>query len=126
MIHALMVTSSPDSFLQMDSTFAENDVEAIWADSGSSAITMISERSFDIVIADEALRDMTGLDLAKKLISKNPMLNIVLVSSLPSHAFHEVSEGLGILIQLPPSPKKSDAEKLLERLNNILALTKKI
>jgi DNA-binding response OmpR family regulator len=125
MIHALLVTSRSGSFSHLDSAFAENDVAAIWAESGNSALSMISERSFDIIIADEALRDMTGLDLAKKLISKNPMLNIVLASSLPSHAFHEVSEGLGILMQIPPSPQKSDAEKMLEHLKNILTLTKK-
>jgi len=125
MLHALLVTSSPGSFSQLDSTFSENDVETIWAESGNSSISIILERAFDIIIADESLRDMTGLDLAKKLISKNPMLNIVLVSALSSKDFHEASEGLGILMQLPPDPQKADAEKLLERLNHILLLTKK-
>jgi DNA-binding response OmpR family regulator len=125
MIHALLVTSSPGSFSQLDSAFFENDVEAIWAESGNSALSLILKQPFDLIIADESLRDMTGLELAKKLISKNPMFNIVLVSALSSKDFHEASEGLGILMQLPPVPQKADAEKLLEHLNHILLLTKK-
>jgi DNA-binding response OmpR family regulator len=124
MIHALLVTSRSGSFSHLDSAFAENDVAAIWAESGNSALSMILERSFDIIITDESLRDMTGLDLTKKIISTNPMLNIALVSALSSDEFHEASEGLGILMQLSPIPKKSEAENLLERLNHILSLTK--
>lgn len=124
MIHALLVTSRSGSFSHLDSAFAENDVAAIWAESGNSALSMILERSFDIIITDESLRDMAGLDLAKKIISTNPMLNIALVSALSSDEFHEASEGLGILMQLSPIPKKSEAENLLERLNHILSLTK--
>jgi DNA-binding response OmpR family regulator len=126
MIQALLVTSSPGSFSQLDSTFSKNDVETIWAESGNSALSMILEgSSFDIIILNESLRDMGGIELAKKLISKNPMLNLALVSALSSKDFHEASEGLGILMQLPPNPQKADAEKLLEHLNHILLLTKK-
>ena len=125
MIQALLVTLRPGSFSQLDSAFSENDVEATWAESGNSALSMILERTFDIIIADESLRDMTGLELAKKLITKNPMLNIALISTLSAKDFHEASEGLGILMQLPPVPQKSDAEKLLEHLKHILLLTRK-
>lgn len=125
MIQALLVSSSRDSFSCLDSIFTENEVRAVWTESGGDALSMISNQSFDLIIADETLRDMTGLDLAKKSISINPMLNIAIVSALSSHDFHEASEGLGILMQLPPVPKKSDAKKLLKHLNNILTLTKK-
>jgi DNA-binding response OmpR family regulator len=125
MIQALLVSANRDSFSDLESVLTENDIIATWAESGSKVLSMISDRSFDIIISDEALPDMTGLALAKKLISKNPMLNLSVVSALSSKDFHEASEGLGILMQLPPAPKKLDAEKLLAHLNNILSLTRK-
>jgi DNA-binding NtrC family response regulator len=125
MIKALMASSSSNIFSNLDSVFAGHHIETVWAESGSQALSMIAKQSFDVIISDETLTDMSGLELAKKLISKNPMLNIVLVNSLSSKDFHEVSEGLGILMQLPPDLQKADAEKLLEHLNHILLLTKK-
>lgn len=125
MIQALLVSPTRASFSQLDSIFADNDVETAWAGSGAKAVSMIAEQSFDIVIADETLPDMAGLALAKKIIAKNPMLNLAVVSALSSQDFHEAGEGLGILMQLPPVPTESDAEKLLAHLNKILSLTKK-
>jgi DNA-binding NtrC family response regulator len=125
MIKALLVSSSRNIFSNLDAVFAEKHVHTMSSESGSQALSIISKHQFDIIIADETLTDMSGLELAKKLISKNPMLNIVLVSALSSEDFHEASEGLGILMHLPPVPQKADAEKLLEHLNHILLLTKK-
>jgi len=125
MIQALLVSSKRDSFSNLDSAFAENDVAVTYTESGGKTLSMITDRSFDIIIADESLSDMTGLDLAKKLIAKNPMLNLAVVSALSFQDFHEASEGLGIMMQLSPGPKKFEAERLLTHLKNILALTKK-
>jgi len=125
MIQALFVSTARTSFSDMDSAFADNNAETVWAESGVDALMMIQARSFDLIVADEVLPDMTGLHLARNLISKNPMLNIAVVSTLSSKDFHEASEGLGILMQLPPIPQKSDAEKLLEHLKHILTLTEK-
>ncbi len=125
MILSLLVSSNRTSFSQLTSVLTENDMEVVWAESGNSAISIVSERSFDIVIVDETLSDMTGLMIAKAIIAKNPMLNLAVVSGLSSQDFHEASEGLGILMQLPPSPTKSDAEKLLAHVNVILSMTQK-
>ena len=86
---------------------------------------MISNTKVDLVVADELLENMTGLELIKKLVMGNPMLNCAVVSSLSPEDFHEKSEGLGILMQLPIKPKEKDAEALLKHLNTILNLTHK-
>ncbi len=126
MIRALFVSVTKDVWSILESTFSEKHIETHRAESGSQALSLINNHPFDIVVSDETLPDMSGLEFAKKLIAKNPMLNIALVSGLSAKDFHEVSEGLGILMQLPVLPQKSDAEKLLERLNHILMITKKM
>ena len=63
---------------------------------------------------------MTGLEFIKTVIAIKPMINCAAVSSFLPDDFHEVSEGLGILMQLPVNPGHKYAGKLLERLNKIL------
>ena len=100
----------------------ENQVQTAWAESGSNAIAKIAEGSFDLVVTDEDLSDMTGLEFIEKVISKKPMVNCAAVTSLLPADFHEASEGLGILMQLPVSPGQEQAEKLLSQLKTILNL----
>ncbi len=84
---------------------------------------MLSETSVDLVVTNEELGDMTGLEFANKLIRVNPMINCAVLSPLPSDEFHEASEGLGVFAQLPLRPVKEDAEKLLKHLKNLKNLT---
>jgi hypothetical protein len=74
-------------------------------------------------ITDERLRDSTGLALAASLLKVNPMINCASVSCLSPENFHEASEGLGIIAQLPIHPGKEHAESLLDRLRQIRNLT---
>ena len=113
----LLVTSNKDSLSLLASTLAaQDDVDLSWAQSGDKALDMISDTAFDLVVTDERLGDMTGLELAAKLISINPMLNCAAVSSLSPEDFHEASEGLGLMDQLPLRPGKEEADNLLQRL----------
>ncbi len=61
---------------------------------------------------------MTGLKLAAKLLTVNPMINCTAVSSLSSAEFHEASEGLGLLSQLPANPGREQAEELLRLIKD--------
>jgi hypothetical protein len=67
---------------------------------------------------------MTGLELIKSVITRQPMLNCAAVSSLSPGDFHEASEGLGILMPLPVEPGKNEAHQLLEHLNKIQSFSK--
>ncbi len=99
-----------------------NDVELMWAETGEMALTKISDMSLDLVVADETLGDMTGLEFAAKLISVNPMINCAVVSPLSKDDFHEASEGLG-LVQLPKNPGEEQATELIQHIKTIKNLT---
>jgi len=66
------------------------------------------------VVLDEGLRGGPPLELARKLIQINAMINIAVVSPLAHEAFHEASEGLGILAQVPVNPTAADGQALAE------------
>jgi len=121
-IKILLVSRDKASMSAFKAGLEENQVQTAWAESGSNAIAKIAEGSFDLVVTDEDLSDMTGLEFIEKVISKKPMVNCAAVTSLLPADFHEASEGLGILMQLPVSPGQEQAEKLLSQLKTILNL----
>jgi DNA-binding response OmpR family regulator len=124
MIHLLLVTRNKTAFSDFSGEFIKrNGVSVAWADSGEGALSLVSEKRFDLVVTDEELGDMAGLVFAKKLVTQYPMVNCAAVSPLSEEAFHEASEGLGLQAKLPIPPGKKDARNLLERLLMIKGMT---
>lgn len=120
MIKLLLVSPDKDALSDLASALIEHDDVALsWAKSGEVALNMAIETDFDLIITDEGLGDMTGLAFANRLLAVNPMINCATISRLSPEKFHEVSEGLGLMAQLPDRPGKAQAETLLQRLRDI-------
>ncbi|MBR9987971.1 MAG: response regulator [Desulfosarcina sp.] len=120
MTQHLFVTPDRSNFADLSAEIERQGGTVHWAASGDQALKTIKEQTVDLVVTDERLGDMTGLDLVGRLVAVNPMINSAAVSSLSKEAFHEASEGLGISMQLPPSPSRADGERLMAHLNQIL------
>ncbi|MGD8982021.1 MAG: response regulator [Desulfobacterales bacterium] len=124
MIKILLVTSEKEPFSKFDKVLKQkDDVELSWAATGQKALETLSNNPVDLVIVNENIGDMTGIEFMKKLLSINPMINCAAVSPLSSDEFHEASEGLGVLVQLPVDPGELEAEDLLKRLKHLKDLT---
>lgn len=120
----LIVTPHRDSLASLAACLEEGrDVQVVWAESGQAAIADLRKHPPLGVVIDENLHDMTGLDLVRRLLPINALVNTVVVSELPTEAFHEASEGLGIMAQLPPQPTPEDARAILERFKRMAAIT---
>jgi len=87
--------------------------------SRDDAVAAAAANEVDVVVAAEEVAEGSGLDLIKRLVMKNPFINTALVSPLPAEEFHEVTEGLGVLMQLSPTPGKADAKQLRDCLARI-------
>lgn len=120
-MHRLLVVSpNKEALSVLGSTLADHsNVNLFWVESGGKALETVSNTTFDLVVTEERLEDMTGFELAGKLISVNPMINCAVISTLSPEDFHEASEGLGLLAQLPAQPTKEHTEELLQRLKNL-------
>lgn len=97
--------------------------EVLATDHPAVAMQLLRERPVEVVIADEQLNGMSGIEFLQELVQVNPLINTAVVSSLLPEAFHEATEGLGVLMQLPPRPDSSHAEELfgtLARINQLL------
>jgi CheY-like chemotaxis protein len=121
----LLVTPQANRFADFSAGVESEGGTVHRASSGAQALEKIQTGKIDLVVVDEDLGDMPGLAFVEKLVAVNPMLNAALVSSLEKGDYHEVSEGLGILMQLPPAPDASDAKRLMEHLKTIMGFTLK-
>lgn len=91
--------------------------------SGEEALSILSTRRVDLVVIDETLQEMNGLDLARQVAYRNPMTAVALVSPLAPEEFHEATEGLGILAQLPLQPERAEFQDLFEKLRHVMRMT---
>jgi len=120
MIRILLVGSNENSLSDLKTGLEKNNTQIIWVESYSDLLSRLKKEKFDLIITDEKLPGMSGIECIKKLILFNPLLNCATISSLSPTDFHEASEGLGILTQLPKKPGKEDVAKLLYHLNIVL------
>jgi len=124
MLKLLLVSPDKDSLSAFASALVKDgDVDLSWAESGERALEIASDTNIDLAVTEERLGDMTGLEFAGRLLSVNPMITCASVSSLSPEDFHEASEGLGLMAQLPIQPGKKHAEELLQRLRYLKNLT---
>jgi len=127
MIKILLITPERDPFSEFAGVLKQkDDVELSRAATGQEALEAISDNPVDLVVVNENIGDMTGIEFMKKLLQINPMINSAAVSPLAPEEFHEASEGLGVLMQLPVDPGEFEAEDLLKRLKNLKDLTEGI
>ena len=120
MIRIMLAGRDQTSLTAFRSGLAKSDVQLIRAESGGIGLSMIAGSNFDLVVADENLGDMTGLEFIRAIVAKQPMVNCAAVSSLTPEEFHEAGEGLGILMQLPIRPGQENAQMLVGQLRTIL------
>jgi len=100
----------------------EQAIELVPAATGAAGLAALKDRKIDLVIVDAQLDDMDGIAFLNQLVKINPMVNTALVSGLSADQFHEATEGLGVLMQLPLQPRETDGEALLVTLKKIGAL----
>lgn len=89
---------------------------------GDEALGLIAEGKVKVVVVGELLADGLALDFVKRLMKEHPLIDCAMVSSLSPEEFHEVTEGLGLFMQLPVCPGVDEATKMLKLLNSIRAL----
>ncbi len=88
----------------------------------AAALKKIQDGDIDLVVVGEQLKGLSGLQFIEQVTRINPFLSCALMSSLTAEDFHEASEGMGVLMQLPLDLTKADAEALKERYFKVTRL----
>lgn len=123
MVNILLLSDDVGNFAGLETGLKRyENTNCFRAETSQLALELISEKAIDLVIVDDTFADASGIDFVKQLVSENPMTNCALVSSLSEKAFHEATEGLGILMQLPRQPGEKQAQLLMDTLYKIIKM----
>ena len=95
-------------------------VDVIATRTGAQALNAAREKMPVAMLVDQDLGDMPGIELVPIVLQFNAMIHLALVSEQPEELFHEQTEGLGILMQLPPLPDRQTAVQFSECLMGII------
>lgn len=123
MTNILLVSKESASLADLaDELIIRNRFNVVQVKSGAEALSLVGENRADVVIAAEVLADGPALPFVKELMTKHPLINCAMVSSLSPEDFHELTEGFGLFMQLPLRPAAEEANKMIQFLNFISAL----
>lgn len=119
-LNIILISKEVDYFKEFVAALADDaSMKIRCITSGAEALDEAGKNKTDVVVAAEEVQEGSGLDLIRQVVMKNPFINTALVSPLAPDEFHEVTEGLGIFLQLSSWPGKSDADKFLKYLAKI-------
>jgi len=119
-LNIIMISREADYFKDFTAALADKDYLHITCVTASEdVLEAVAGKGVDIVAAAEVVADGSGLDLIKQVVMKDAFINTALVSPLSAKDFHEVTEGLGVFMQISPSPGREDAEKFCGLLAKI-------
>jgi len=82
------------------------------------ALALINERPsrFDLVITDQTMPNLTGAELAERVVKLNPALPIILCSGYSSRIDKEKAEQIGISAFVSKPLKRTELLRLIRRL----------
>jgi CheY-like chemotaxis protein len=65
-------------------------------DSGEAALTELSERPYDLVIADKNLPGVDGLEVLRQARTRHPRLQAVVITGFPTPESKHQAESMGV------------------------------
>jgi hypothetical protein len=98
---------------------SDGHVNLIQVDTPEEALKIASAKKPVLVVIDGSAGIDSGLDLAKALLKVNAFIYTAILSEMEETLFHEKSEGLGILAQLPSKTDAGHARQLLRLLGQV-------
>lgn len=118
-MHVVILTDRKESLLE----FAQGlggDVE--WATAADDVLSRAKTPPWQLVVADAMMPGMKYKTFLMDLLRVNAMLSTVVVTDMDEAAFHEDSEGLGVLCAVPGNPGRNSGIKAMDRLCRLLGL----
>lgn len=97
------------------------DVE--WIDNPSDILSRAASASWQLVVVDATRPGLSYKSFLVDLLAKNAMLNSAVITDLDEEAFHEDSEGLGVLCAVPVVPTREHGTVVAGTLKRILGLS---
>ncbi len=121
-IGILHKSGKPDWWDDFTRVLSDNDVTSQQTSDVAVAMEWIKQKWIGLIVVEEDLGEISGVTFLEKAMQLDAMLNSAMVSSVSAKEFHEKTEGLGVLLQLPEKPGEAEAELLLSALDKVAGL----
>jgi len=118
-MHVVILTDRKESLLELAQGLG-GDVE--WTTAADDVLSRAKTPPWQLVVVDALMADMQYKTFLLDLLRVNAMLNTVVVTNMDEAAFHEDSEGLGVLCTVPENPGREHGVKAMDRLCMLLGL----
>ena len=123
MLHILLAGREHDVLARFGAALCEiGQVDITQVDSAAETLKAVDAGGIDLVVVGQSLADTLPVDFIMRLLRQNAMINCAMISAMEQDAFHEATEGLGILMQLPSNPSGDDAAVLLDKIESLSSL----
>jgi DNA-binding NarL/FixJ family response regulator len=120
MLKILLATPQQERFKVLQSELSlRHPTDFCHAADGQAALDAVLKMDVHLVVVDEDLGDMPGVELVRRLLGVNALIHSVLVSTESPEDFHEHTEGLGVLMALPKNCGAAEAVRLIEGLKGL-------
>lgn len=119
----VLLVGKESNFSTFRSALAEHEIAVTSCTTSAGVRSLLQTNSYAAVVVDAVLEDGDGLAFLQQFAKEYPLINCAFVSDLDPGEFHEVTEGLGLFMQLPPVPGKKEAKQMveiLEKINNLM------
>jgi DNA-binding NtrC family response regulator len=116
----LLVDDEVDFVETLAERLRSRGMEVEVATSGAQAVDKVDERSFDAVVLDLAMPGMDGIATLKKLLAKNPDLQVMLLTGQATVKSAVEATNLGALDVLE---KPTDIDTLMEKIGHAQSKT---
>ncbi len=95
-------------------------VTLIQVNSAAEAVAAARRISLFLAVIDPQIDGDNGLALIRQLMQINAFIHTAVLTDMEEEEFHELGEGLGIMMRLPLTPNGEDAGELLSRLRDMM------
>ncbi len=116
-VKALIVEDNQDLSQLISEALREEDYGTDIASDGKSALRMIKNQIYDVMILDHNLSDITGLTLLKRINPIRPALKTVMISAYADNSVIKMARKLGVYDFLE---KPFYIEKLVKVVNKAI------
>ena len=116
----LLVSREPGNLAALAAALAQGqDTVLRWAEGPEQALAEARRWRPSLAVLDHGLAQSGPWGLIRELLRVDAFLNSAVVSGLDQDQFHQASEGLGVMAQLPPAPGPAESAWLLYHLREL-------
>jgi CheY-like chemotaxis protein len=117
----VLVTDRPEQLKGFfENLLQESALHVQVVESAQAAVEAVGYSAPLLVVVDHQVGTVSGLEIVRHLLSVDAFVHTAVLSDLDDTAFHEQSEGLGILCKLPILPGRQETRDLIERFRQML------